>query len=379
MDFRLSKETELSIKLVREFVEKEIAPYAQQMDEEEEMIPGLLDKIAEVGLFGINMPTEYEGAGGNNLINAICVEEISKACPAVAVAVSVHNSNILPAFDQFATPEQKAKYFPDLCSGRKIGAFALTEAGAGSDPGALQTTARLEGDNYIINGSKLFISTAKQAEIFLVCVLTNRSLGKKGTSILIVEKGTPGFRIGREEKKMGQRASNTCELIFENCVVPASNMLGKEGKGVSICLNALDSGRISVGAIAIGIAQAAIDEALKYVKERKQFGKPLAFFQNTQFKLAEMQTKTDCARLMIHKAATLKDQGLSFAKESSMGKYFASEVANDVTRMAVQLFGGYGYTRDYPVERMMRDAKITEIYEGTSEIQKMIISRLMGV
>ncbi len=378
MDFSLSKEQELAIQMVREFTDKEIKPYIQEMDENEKMIDGLQEKMAKVGLFGIPMPVEVGGCGGDYLTNAICVEEIAKVCPAVAVSISVHSSLILSGLYQFGNKDQIEKYMKDLCSGKRVGAFALTEAGAGSDASGQQTTATKDGDNYILNGTKMFITTTF-ADIFLVACMTNKALGKKGMSIFLIEAGTPGFTIGRHEKKMGQRASSTCELIFENCAVPAANMLGQEGKGLGIFLNLLGGGRISIGALAIGIAQGAIDETIKYVKERKQFGKPISFFQNTQFKLAEMQTKTDCARLMVYKAACLKDQNKPYLKEASMAKYFASETANDVTRLAVQFHGGYGYTREYPVERMMRDAKITEIYEGTNEIQKMVIAGLIGV
>ncbi len=378
MDFSLSKEQELAIQMVRQFAENEIKPYIEEMDEEEKMREGMQEKMAAAGLFGIPMPIEIGGCGGDYLTNAICVEELGKVSPAVAVSVSVHSSLILSGLYQYGTKDQIEKYMKDLCSGKRVGAFALTEPGAGSDASGQQTTATRDGDNYIINGTKMFITTTF-ADFFIVACMTNKALGKKGMSTFIIEKDTPGFTIGREEKKMGQRASSTCELIFENCVVPASNMLGQEGKGLNIFLNLLGGGRISIGAMAVGIAQGAIDETVKYVKERKQFGKPISFFQNTQFKLAEMQTKTDCARLMVYKAAVLKDQNKPYLKEASMAKYYASEVANDVTRLAVQFHGGYGYTREYPVERMMRDAKITEIYEGTNEIQKMVIAGLMGV
>jgi len=379
MDFNLSKENEMAIQLFRDFAKNEIKPYVEEMDETEKMNMDIITKMAKLGMFSIPIPLEDGGAGADYLTNAICVEELAKISPAVAGVISVHTSLTLTGIYQMGTDKQKAKYLPGLVSGKTIGAFALTEAGAGSDASGQQTKAELVGDNYVLNGTKIFITNAGFAGIFIVAAMTDKSKGNRGISTFIVERGTPGFIIGKDEKKMGIRASSTCELIFENCVIPKENLFGKEGKGLNNCLGLLDSGRITIAAQCVGIAQGCIDETIKYVKERKQFGRRISQFQITQFKLAEMQTKTDLARLMVYKAATLKDEHKEFTKEASMAKYYASDIANEVARMAVQMFGGYGYMREYPVERMLRDAKITEIYEGTTEIQKIVIAGQMGI
>ncbi len=380
MDFSLTKEQKLAVQLYREFAEKEVKPYVEEMDETEKLPDGILEKMARAGFFGIPFSREIGGAGADYLVNAMCVEEISKISATVAGIISVHTSLTATGIQQFGTQEQKEKYLPDLVSGRKIGAFALTEPGAGSDASGQQTQAKLVDDeHYVINGTKIFITNSGFASIFIVACMTDKSKGNKGISTFIVEKGTPGFIVGKEEKKCGIRASSTCELIFDNCVIPKENMLGKEGKGLGIMLTLLDGGRVTIAAQAVGIAQGAIDETIKYVKERKQFGRPISFFQNTQFQLAEMQTKIDCARLMLYKACVLKDAHAPYGREAAMAKLYCSDVAVQATRLAVQLHGGYGYTREYPVERMYRDAKITEIYEGTSEVQKMVIAGFMGV
>lgn len=379
MDFSLTEEQQAVIEMVKEFSQKEILPYVEEMDETEKLNMGIVEKMAELNMFGIPFPEEIGGAGLDYLTNAMLVEEMSKVSATVAGIISVHTSLTATGIYQVGTEEQKEKYLPDLLSGRKIGAFSLTEPNAGSDSAGQQTVAVKDGDDYVINGTKIFCTNAGIAEIFIVACMTDKSKGNKGISTFIIEKGTPGFVVGKEERKMGIRASSTCELIFDNCRIPATNMLGVEGKGLSLFLSLLDGGRVTIAAQAIGIAQGAIDATMEYVKQRKQFGKTISMFQNTQFKLAEMQTQTDLARLMLYKAAQLKDEKKPYSKEAAMAKLACSEAAMDVTRLAVQLHGGYGYTREYPVERMMRDAKITEIYEGTNEIQKMVIAGLMGV
>ena len=379
MDFTLSKEHEMARQLFKDFAENEVKPLAQEVDETEVFPRGTVEKMAKNGFMGIPVPKEYGGQGCDILTYAMCVEELSKVCGTTGVIVSAHTSLCCDPILTFGTEEQKQKYLVPLAKGEKIGAFGLTEPSAGTDSSMQQTTAKLDGDEYVLNGTKVFITNAGYADIYVVIAMTDKSKGNRGISAFIVEKGTPGFSIGKKERKMGIRGSATCDLIFENCRIPKENLLGKEGQGYKIAMTALGGGRIGIGAQSVGIAQGAIDETLKYVKERKQGGKPIGKYQNTQFKLAEMQTKTDAARLMVWRAATEKDNHGNYAPLAAMCKYFASDVANEVTRMAVQLFGGYGYTREYPVERMMRDAKITEIYEGTSEVQRMVISSHLGV
>ena len=303
----------------------------------------------------------------------MAVEELSRVCATTGVVVSAHTSLCTNPIYELGNEEQRKRYLPKLCSGEWLGAFGLTEPNAGTDASAQQTTAVLDGDHYVLNGSKIFITNASKAHVFIVMAMTDRSLGTKGISAFIVERGMPGFSIGKEEKKMGIRGSATCELIFEDCIVPKENLLGKEGKGFGIAMKTLDGGRIGIASQAVGIAQGAMDEAIQYVKERKQFGRSLAMFQNTQFKIADMQTSVEAARLLVRKAAWKKDMQLPYTVDAAYCKLFAAETAMSVTTKAVQLFGGYGYTREYPVERMMRDAKITEIYEGTSEVQRMVI------
>lgn len=379
MDFSLSKENQLAIKLFREFAQKEIKPFVKEMDENSTLPLEIIKKMGQLGMFGIPMPREFGGAGGSYLTSAICAEELSKVSGAIGNILSVQSSLMTTGMYLYGTAVQKEKYLADLVSGKKMGAMALTEAGAGSDASGIETKAVLDGDNYIINGSKMFITNAGFADLFYIACMTDKSKGNRGITTIIVEKGTKGFNIGKEEKLMGIRGSSTCELIFEDCVVPKENILGKEGGGLKIMLNLIDGGRVTIAAQSVGIAQGAIDETIKYVKERKQFGKRIAQFQNTKFQLAEMQTKTDAARMLVYRAATLKDEGKPYGIEGAMAKYFASDIANEVSRKAVQLHGGYGYTRDYPVERMMRDAKITEIYEGTNEVQKMVIAGMMKI
>ena len=387
MDFTLSKEHEMLRKMYREFAETEVKPLAAEIDEEERFPMETVEKMAKLGMMGIYFPKEYGGAGGDVLSYAMCVEELAKVCGTTAVIVSAHTSLCCAPIFENGTEEQKKKYLPDLCSGKKIGAFGLTEPGAGTDAQGQQTTAVLDesGENYILNGSKCFITNGNVANTFVIIAVTGKTTDKRGRpmkeiSAFIVEDTDPGFSIGKHEKKMGIRGSATSDLIFEDCIVPKENMLGKEGKGFKVAMGTLDGGRVGVAAQATGIAEGAIEETVKYTKERMQFKKRISQFQNTQFQLADMKTRADAAQLLVYRAAAAKDAGdPDTGFYSAMAKLFASETASDVTRRAVQLFGGYGYTREYPVERMMRDAKITEIYEGTSEVQRMVISGRMGV
>ena len=373
MDFSLSKTEQLFLQMVRSFAQNEVKPLAAEVDEQERFPEENVAKMAKLGFFGIPFPVEYGGMGGTNQLYSMAVEELSRVCATTGVAVSAHTSLCTNPIYELGNEEQRKRYLPKLCSGEWLGAFGLTEPNAGTDASAQQTTAVLDGDHYVLNGSKIFITNASKAHVFIVMAMTDRSLGTKGISAFIVERGMPGFSIGKEEKKMGIRGSATCELIFEDCIVPKENLLGKEGKGFSIAMKTLDGGRIGIASQAVGIAQGAMDEALQYVKERKQFGRSLAMFQNTQFKIADMQTSVEAARLLVRKAAWKKDMQLPYTVDAAYCKLFAAETAMSVTTKAVQLFGGYGYTREYPVERMMRDAKITEIYEGTSEVQRMVI------
>ena len=325
-------------------------------------------------MMGIPFPKELGGAGGDVLSYIITVEELSKACGTHGVIVSAHTSLCASLIYENGTPAQKEKYLVPLAKGEKIGAFGLTEPGAGTDAAGQQTTAVLDGDNYILNGSKIFITNGGVADTFIVFAMTDKSQGTRGISAFIVEKDFPGFSIGKKEDKLGIRASSTTELIFENCVVPKENLIGKEGKGFGIAMKTLDGGRIGIAAQALGIAEGAYEEAVKYMKERKQFGRPLSAFQGLQWMIADMETKIEAAKLLVYKAAWLKQNKMPYSVDAAKAKLFAAEVAMDVTTKAVQIHGGYGYTKEYPVERMMRDAKITEIYEGTSEVQKMVIA-----
>ena len=373
MDFSLSKTEQLFLQMVRSFAQNEVKPLAAEVDEQERFPEENVAKMAKLGFFGIPFPVEYGGMGGTNQLYSMAVEELSRVCATTGVVVSAHTSLCTNPIYELGNEEQRKRYLPKLCSGEWLGAFGLTEPNAGTDASAQQTTAVLDGDHYVLNGSKIFITNASKAHVFIVMAMTDRSLGTKGISAFIVERGMPGFSIGKEEKKMGIRGSATCELICEDRIVPKENLLGKEGKGFSIAMKTLDGGRIGIASQAVGIAQGAMDEAIQYVKERKQFGRSLAMFQNTQFKIADMQTSVEAARLLVRKAAGKKDMQLPYTVDAAYCKLFAAETAMSVTTKAVQLFGGYGYTREYPVERMMRDAKITEIYEGTSEVQRMVI------
>ena len=379
MDFHLSKEQEMLRKMYRDFAQNEVKPLAEEVDEQERFPEETVRKMAKLGMMGIYFPKEYGGAGADTLAYAMCVEELAKVCGTTAVIVSAHTSLCCAPIYENGTEEQKKKYLPKLCSGEWIGAFGLTEPNAGTDASGQQTTAVLEGDHYVLNGSKIFITNAGYANVFIVFAMTDPKAGNHGISAFIVERDFPGFSIGKHEKKMGIRGSSTCELIMEDCIVPKENLLGKEGKGFKIAMKTLDGGRIGIAAQALGLGEGAVEEAINYTTERVQFGKRLSQFQNTQFQLADMHTRMQAAQFLVYSAAVKKQNGEPYSMDAAMAKLFAAEAASDVTRRAVQLFGGYGYTREYPVERMMRDAKITEIYEGTSEVQRMVISSHLGV
>ncbi|WP_133015381.1 acyl-CoA dehydrogenase [Clostridium cuniculi] len=374
MNFGLTREQELVRQMVREFAVNEVKPIAAEIDETERFPMENVKKMGELGMMGIPFPKELGGAGGDVLSYIIAVEELSKVCGTTGVILSAHTSLCASLIYENGTPAQKEKYLVPLAKGEKIGAFGLTEPGAGTDAAGQQTTAVLDGDNYILNGSKIFITNGGVADTFIVFAMTDKSQGTRGISAFIVEKGFPGFSIGKKEDKLGIRASSTTELIFENCIVPKENLIGKEGKGFGIAMKTLDGGRIGIAAQALGIAEGAYEETIKYMKERKQFGRSLSAFQGLQWMIAEMETKIEAAKLLVYKAAWLKQNKLPYSVDAAKAKLFAAEVAMDVTTKAVQLHGGYGYTKEYPVERMMRDAKITEIYEGTSEVQKMVIA-----
>ena len=379
MDFTLSKQQQMVQKMYREFAENEVKPLAKKVDAEEYFPKETVEKMGKLGMMGIYFPTEVGGAGGDVLSYVMAVEELSKVCGTTGVIVSAHTSLCAAPIYENGTPEQKAKYLPKLCSGEWLGAFGLTEPGAGTDAQGQQTFAVDEGDHWKLNGSKIFITNAGYADVFIIIAVTGFVTDKRGRkqkeiSAFIVERTDPGFSVGKAEDKMGIRGSSTCELIFENCIVPKENLLGKVGKGFSIAMKTLDGGRVGIASQALGIAQGAMDETVKYVKERKQFGRTIGQFQNTQFQLADLDTKIEAARLLVRAAAFKKDQKLPFSVDAARAKLFAAETAMEVTTKAVQFHGGYGYTREYPVERMMRDAKITEIYEGTSEVQRMVIS-----
>ena len=374
MDYKLSPEHLMARTLFSEFAENEVKPYAEEVDETEEFPKGTVEKLQHYGFMGIPIPREFGGQGCDSLTYVICVEEISKRCATTGVIVSAHTSLCCDPILKFGTPAQKEEFLKPLASGEKLGAFALTEPNAGTDAAGVQTKAVLEGEQYVINGSKIFITNGKEADIYIIFALTNPALGTKGMSAFIVEKGTPGFTFGTKEKKMGIRGSSTYELIFRDCRIPRENMLGAEGKGFSIAMATLDGGRIGIAAQALGIAEGALETTIAYVKQRKQFGRSIAQFQNTQFAIADMAAKVEAAKLLVYKAAYAKDTQKRFSVEAAMAKLFAAETAMEVTTKCVQLHGGYGYTREYAVERMMRDAKITEIYEGTSEVQRMVIS-----
>ncbi len=383
MDFTLNKEHEMARTLFKEFAENEAKPLAQEVDEKEMFPRETVDKMAKYGFLGIPVPKEFGGQGCDILTYVMCVEELSKVCGTSGVIVSAHTSLCVDPIMTFGTPEQKAKYLVPLAKGEKLGAFGLTEPGAGTDAQGQQTKAVLDGDEWVLNGSKCFITNGKEADVYVIFAVTGK-IEKKGRimkeiSAFIVEKGTPGFTFGTKENKMGIRGSSTYELIFTDCRIPKANLLGQQGKGFNIAMHTLDGGRIGIAAQALGIAEGALERTIAYTKERKQFGKSISAFQNTQFQLADMATKVEAAKALVYKAALKKQEyvtnpKVSYSVEAAMAKLYAAEVAMEVTTKAVQLHGGYGYIREYEVERMMRDAKITEIYEGTSEVQRMVIS-----
>lgn len=374
MNFQLTKEQEFVRKMVREFAVNEVEPLAADIDKEHRFPVETVEKMAKYGLLGIPFPTEYNGAGGDHISYAITVEELSRVCASTGVICSAHTSLCCWPIFNWGTEEQKKKYLPDLLSGKKLGAFGLTEPNAGTDAAGQQTRAVKDGDHYILNGAKVFITNGGYAETFVVMAMTDKSKGTKGISAFIVEKSDEGFSIGKTEDKLGICASSTTELIFQNCRIPADRMLGSEGDGFKVAMSTLDGGRIGIASQALGIAQGALDVTVEYMKARKQFGKKLSQMQALQFEVADMQTRIEAARLLVYKAADMKDKHLPYGPNAAMAKLFAAETAMHVTTKCVQLHGGYGYTKDYPVERMMRDAKITEIYEGTSEVQKMVIA-----
>ena len=374
MNFQLTKEQEFVRKMVREFAVTEVEPLAADIDAEHRFPEETVAKMAKYGLLGVPFPTEYGGAGGDHISYAITVEELSKKCASTGVICSAHTSLCCWPIFNWGTEEQRQKYLPDLLSGRKLGAFGLTEPNAGTDASGQQTRAEKDGDYYVLNGAKVFITNGGYAETFVVMAMTDKSKGNHGISAFIVEKGDEGFSIGKTEDKMGICASSTTELIFQNCRIPADRLLGEEGQGFKVAMSTLDGGRIGIASQALGIAQGALDVTVEYMKARKQFGKSLSKFQALQFMVAELATEIEAARLLVYRAADMKDKHLAYGPAAAMAKYFAAETAMHVTTKCVQLHGGYGYTKDYPVERMMRDAKITEIYEGTTEVQKMVIA-----
>lgn len=375
MNFELTEEQNLIRDMVREFAEAEVAPTAKIRDEEERFDRALMfDRLGELGLTGIVFPEEYGGAGADYISYAIAVEELSRVCASTGVTLSAHLSLCANPIYLFGNEEQKQQYLVPLAKGEKIGAFGLTEPSAGSDAGGTKTTAVRQGDKWVLNGTKIFITNGGEAETYVVLARTDKEAQKHhGISAFIVEKGTPGFSFGKKEQKLGIRSSPTLELIFENCSIPSANLLGEEGHGFKVAMKTLDGGRIGIASQALGIAQGALEIATNYAKERKQFDTQIGKFQGVQFQLADMATQTEAARLLVYNAAYKASNGLSYSQASAMAKLMASETAMKVTTQAVQILGGYGYTRDFPVERMMRDAKITEIYEGTSEIQRLVI------
>ena len=377
MNFDLTNDQKMLQREVRNFAETELAPVAPQIDVSGEFPWDNIKKMAKLGLMGIIVPEKYGGSEFDFVSLAVAIEEISRVCASTGVIIAVNNSLVSYPILQFGTEEQKEKYLPPLCSGDKLGAMGITEPNAGSDVAAMESTAKLEGNHYILNGTKRFITNGGEAGIFIVFAYTDKDLKHKGISAFIIERDTPGFTLGKHEDLMGIRATANCELIFEDAKIPKENLLGKESDGFKICMNTLDVSRIDIGAQAVGIAQGALEEAIKYSKERKAFGQIISNFEMIQGMLAEMATQIHAARLLVYYAGYCKDKGIPprFSKEAAMAKYFAADMAVDVTRKAVQIYGGYGYTKDYAVERLYRDAKILELYEGTSEIHKIVIAR----
>ena len=379
MNLELTMEQKMIQKMVREFTENEVKPIAAETDRTAQYPAETIEQLFRYGVMGMCVPKEYGGAGADVLSAALAVEELSKYCASTGDIVATHNGLCCDPILANGTEEQKQKYLPMLTTGRHVGAFALTEPNAGSDASKGQTVARLEGDHYVLNGSKIFITNGYVADIFVVFAMTDKSKGNHGISAFIVEKSFPGFSVGKHEVKMGLHGSPTAEIVFQDCIVPKENLLGQEGKGFKIAMQTLDGGRIGIAAQALGIAEGAMQEAIDYTKARVQFGKPISKFQNTQFVLADMAVGCEAGRFLIYDAAEKKQNGVRYTKEAAMAKLFCSEHANKTVTKALQALGGYGYTNDYPLERMMRDAKITEIYEGTSEVQRIVISGNMGL
>ncbi|WP_342716446.1 acyl-CoA dehydrogenase AcdA [Bacillus paramycoides] len=377
MHFKLSEEHEMIRKMVRDFAKNEVAPTAAERDEEERFDRAIFDQMAELGLTGIPWPEEYGGIGSDYLAYVIAIEELSRVCASTGVTLSAHTSLAGWPIFKFGTEEQKQTFLRPMAEGKKIGAYGLTEPGSGSDAGGMKTIAKRDGDHYVLNGSKIFITNGGIADIYVVFALTDPESKQRGTSAFIVESDTPGFSVGKKESKLGIRSSPTTEIMFEDCRIPVENLIGEEGQGFKIAMQTLDGGRNGIAAQAVGIAQGALDASVEYARERHQFGKPIAAQQGIGFKLADMATDVEAARLLTYQAAWLESEGLPYGKESAMSKVFAGDAAMKVTTEAVQVFGGYGYTKDYPVERYMRDAKITQIYEGTQEIQRLVISRML--
>ncbi|MGL5312295.1 MAG: acyl-CoA dehydrogenase [Peptostreptococcaceae bacterium] len=376
MDFTLTKSQELFKQMITAFAENEVKPLAAEIDEEERFPEETVKKMCDTGLMGITIPTQYGGAGGDQIMYTMAVEELSKVCGTTGVILSAHTSLGVAPILEFGTEEQKQKYLPKMASGEWIGAFGLTEPNAGTDAAGQQTTAIFDEttNEWVLNGSKIFITNAGYAHVYIIFAMTDKAAGLKGITAFVVEADTLGFSVGKKEKKLGIKGSATCELIFENCRIPKDNLLGAIGRGFKIAMMTLDGGRIGIAAQALGIAGGALDETIKYVKERKQFGRALGQFQNTQFQIADMYAKVEASKLLVYKAAWKKSRKENYSVDAATAKLFAAETAMEVATKAVQLHGGYGYTREYPVERMMRDAKITEIYEGTSEVQRMVIA-----
>ncbi len=374
MNFNLNKEHKMIQKTFTRFTKNEVEPIAAEVDEMERFPKETVEKMQRFGMMGIAVPQEYGGAGGDELAYVIAVEELSKACATTGVILSAHSSLGCWPIQKFGTEAQKKKYLVPLASGKKLGAFGLTEPNAGTDAAGQQTRAVLEGDQYRINGTKIFITNGGEADTYIIFGMTDTAKGLKGISAFIVESDTPGFTIGKKERKLGIKGSATTELIFKDMMVPKGNLLGKEGQGFKIAMQTLDGGRIGIAAQALGIAEGAMEKTIQYVKEREQFNRPIGKFQGLQFMMADMETQIQAAKLLVYQAAMAKSEGRPYGKLAAMAKLFASETAMEVTTKAVQLHGGYGYTADYPIERMMRDAKITEIYEGTSEVQKMVVA-----
>jgi butyryl-CoA dehydrogenase len=379
MDFKLSKTHLLQQEMFRRFAENEVKPLAEEMDETEVFNMDLLAKMHRYGIMGIPYSKDYGGVGGDYLAYSLAMEEISKHDASTGITISVHTSLACSCIDSFATEEQKQKWLRPLVDGSKTGCFGLTEPNAGSDAAGQQTKAVLDGDEYVINGTKIFTTNSGFADTFVIFAMTDKSQGTRGISCFVIDRNTPGLTVGPNIKRMGIRAASNCEVSYDNVRIPKDQLIGKEGRGFKIAMAALDGGRIGIAAQSVGIAQGALNEAIKYVKERKQFGKRISQFQNTQFKIADLQTYIDAARLMTWRAAKTKDNKENYGSDAAMAKLFASKMANDVCRDCVQLMGGYGYCREYPVERALRDAKITEIYEGTSEVMRMVIAGGMKI